>query len=283
MRTPEAYKLFEIIEEFLATEIPKSIKEDLEFAEYANVSMGDERKFNLENPDLFNVAIVASGNGNVERQRMQNGSMTISTSPMAIKIWAGFKQYVSGDIDFPRMVEKVRASYLMKIKELIWTAFFETPAYNSDATYNIADTGGIDTDHIDTLADHVSASNGQSKVMIVASKSFLNAYAGSSLSDGQKDEMAKKGYIEMFNGNLLVAVEHMHKANTDTFIFDNNTAILLPIASDKIVKIVEEGKPYIMDTPININGDMSKEYLFYIEVGVAVAVAIKYGRYTYTA
>ncbi len=38
-----------------------------------------------------------------------------------------------------------------------------------------------------------------------------------------------------------------------------------------------------MDTPININGDMSKEYLFYIEVGVAVAVAIKYGRYTYTA
>jgi len=283
MRKPEASALFELVEEWLGAEIPKSIQEDLQFAEYANVAWGQKRKFNLENPDLFNVAVVASGNGNVERQRMQNGSVEVTTAPMAIKIWANFKQYISGDIDFPRMVEKVKASYLMKIKELIWVSFFTTPAYNSDTTYNVADTGGINADNIDTLADHVSASNGQAKVMIVASKAFIKAYVGTTLSDGMLDELNKKGYVEMFNGNILMPVEHMHKANTDTFIFDNNTAILLPVASEKIVKIVEEGNPIIMDAPLNINGDMSKEYLYYVEVGVAVAVAKKYGRYTYTA
>lgn len=283
MRRPEAYRVFEIVEEYLGAEIPKSIQEDLTFAEYKNVKWGDKRKFYLENPDLFNVSIVASGNGNVARQRIQNGSVEVSTSPMAIKIWSAFKQYVSGDVNFVRMVEKVKASYLMKIKELIWTAFFTTPAYNSDTTYNIADTGGMDSDHIDTLADHVSAANGQATVMIVASKTFIKNYVGTTLSDGMLDELNKKGYVTMFNGNILMAVEHMHKANTDTFLFDNNTAILLPVGEEKIVKIVEEGTPIIDDAPINMKGDMSKEYLFYTEVGVAVVLAKKYGRYTYTA
>ena len=283
MRKPDAFRVYELVEEFLASEIQKSIAEDLQFAEYANVSWGDKRKFILENPDLFNVAIVASGNGNITRQRLQNGSVEIETSPMAIKVWASFKQYMSGEIDFPRMIEKVKGSYIAKIKELIWTAFFTTPAYNSDTTYNIADTDGIDVDQINTLADHVSASNNQAKIMIIASKGFLRSYAGSTLSDGQLEEMAKNGYVSMYDGNILMAIEHMHKPNSDTFLSDNNTAILLPIASEKIVKIVEEGTPIILDPVVNINGDMSKEYLFYTEVGVAVAVAKKYGRYTYTA
>jgi hypothetical protein len=49
-----------------------------------------------------------------------------------------------------------------------------------------------------------------------------------------------------------------------------------------MVKIIEEGTPIIEDSPLNVNGDMSKEYLFYREVGVGVVSGTRFGKYQWT-
>jgi hypothetical protein len=278
-----SYKMddfYAIVAEVVGNEVSEDLEQSFDFAEYANVAWGDERTFELDSPELFHAGVIAKGNGDIAIQNITNGFIDIATDAIAIKFAVPFMRWVSGRIDFDKLKRKVVSSYVKKVRTLVYKAFFETASYNSDSNYNVADTAGLDAGNLNALADKVGAAN-NSDVLIMATKPFIRSYAGNNtLSDIALEEIRMTGAVRMTDGNVLMAVDNVLDAD-DAFVLDDATAIIMPVNSGKIVKIVEEGETLIKEQ-VNMNGNMSKEYMFYKHLGVGVAAALKYGRYTFT-
>lgn len=279
--SPAMYDFYTVMLEEINADIPQSLEQALVFAEYANVSLGDQRIFAVDNPELFDIQVTAKGNGDVEVQRMSEDYITITTEALTAKFEVPFMRWASGRIDFDGMKQKVVDSYVRKLKTKVYEAFFAATGYNNDSKFNVADGSGFVIENLNTLIDRVSAANGQASVLTLASPAFIRQVAGSgALSDGQLEEIAETGFLRMKDGNMYMAIEHTVDENYD-FVFDNTTAIVLPVNGTNIVKIVEEGET-IFNEQTNINGNMSKEYMFQKFLGVGIATATINGRYEYT-
>lgn len=282
LRRANASKAFEIVEEFLTENISGRVNAELPFATVKSVEFGQKVSFKLENPDLYNVAIVAKGNGNGERQRLENGRVEVSTDAMEIKVFHTFLEYMSGQVSFAEIANKVMESYVSAIRDEVHEVLLASTAYNGDTNMNVTVTGAFDADKLELMADQVRAKNQVNKAYIVATRNFLRSYVGSTLSDGQREELADKGYVEMWNGNILIAITQTTKHNSFDLSFDDKTALVLPATNVELIKIVEEGEDMMIEGDLNMKGNMDKELLFYRHTGVAVANAIIWGKYSYT-
>lgn len=284
LRRPEAYKFFEIIETYIMARTSETLEKELQIAEYKNVGWGDKNEFILENPDLFDVLVTSVGNGNVRRQRIEDGSVSIATEPRIIRIFENFKRFMAGRTNWSAMIEKVAQSYVKSIKEEVWTALYGAVSAGGSTVYNVAELGGVvDTDNLDTLIDHVQAANNGADVLIMGTKAALRKLTGSTVAEIALEDVYKTGVYQFYNGVPLLPIAQMHKANSDTFLLDNEKVFVMPVGSDKIVKIVEEGDAIIgnFSPEDNIRGDMSAEYVYYREVGVGVVTTTKFGVYSW--
>lgn len=282
LRRADTSKAFEIVEDFLSDNIKGKVSEAFPFATVKTVSWGQKVTFRLENPELYNVAIVAKGNGNGERQRLENGMVEVATDAMEIKVYHTFLEYMSKQVSFASIAIKVMESYISAIREEVHAVLLASSAYNGDSNLNVTVTGAFDATKLEELAEKVKAKNNVGKAYIVATQTFLNGYVGNTLSDGQAEELADKGYVKMWNGNILVAIKRTTKHNSFDLTFDNLTALVLPATDVSLIKIVEEGEDLMLEGDLNMKGNMDKELLFYRHTGVALANAIVWGKYDFT-
>ena len=206
----------------------------------------------------------------------------MSTDAMEIKVFHTFLEYMSGQVSFAEIANKVMESYVSAIRDEVHEVLLASTAYNGDTNMNVTVSGAFDADKLELMADQVRAKNQVNKAYIVATRNFLRSYVGSTLSDGQKEELADKGYVEMWNGNILIAITQTTKHNSFDLSFDDKTALVLPATNVELIKIVEEGEDMMIEGDLNMKGNMDKELLFYRHTGVAVANAIIWGKYTYT-
>lgn len=284
LRRPEAYKFFEIIESYIMARTSETLEKELQIAEYKNVAWGDKNEFILENPELFEVLVTAVGNGNVRRQRIEDGYVTLATEPRIIRIFENFKRFMAGRTNWTLMIEKVSQSYVKSIKEEVWAALYGAVSAGGSTVYNVAEVGGaVDTDNLDTLIDHVQAANNGADVAIMGTKAALRKIVGTSVAEIALEDVYKTGIYQFYNGVPLLPIAQMHAANSDTFLLDNEKVFVLPMGMDKIVKIVEEGEAIIgtFKPEDNIRGDMSAEYVYYREVGIGVVTTTKFGVYSW--
>lgn len=280
MRGSKGEAYFALLEEYIAERGSTLVRETLPFVDFRNEAWGDDTVFEIENRDLFNVMVVAKGNGNVLRQRIVNKTVVIEKDALVIKIFDNFKRFLAGRVNWVSMIEKVAQSYAKEIQERIMTAFYNTAPVNGNATFNKNDAGGFEVDTVRDLIDHVQAENQDSEVAIVGTRQALINFAPVIATDEANKDMYEKGYYTTAEGYKLIPVRQMHKKNTFDFLLDNKQVMVIPMTDEPMVKVVEEGNPIITDRPLN-EGDMSKEYLFYTEVGVGVITGSRYGRYTW--
>lgn len=270
--------IFEIVEEVLGIIVERRMEQEFSnFAEYKNVNWGDQKLFTLENPNLFEVATIVDGTGNLLRQRLENGKLLVETYMRGVKIYEEFYRFLAGRIDWPKLVSKVADSYINKIYTLVYTAMYDS--YNSaKPTYNI--TGAYSATELDTMIDHVEAAN-QAEALILGTRKALAKITGPYVSDSMKDDFNKRGFFANYNGRELQEIRQVHTPGTDTFAINDSFIMVLPAGGERIVKIVEEGDSIIQETPGGKTADMSLEYLFLRKSGIAVVTTRSKGIYRF--
>lgn len=266
------YEIFEIIQETISPIINDRLEEVMgQFAEVRNIAWGDTIVFDVDNPDLFEVAMVADGTGNIRRQRLDNGRLPVEISTFAVSIYDEFYRFLAGRINWGQVVAKVVKSYEREIAIAVNNALYG--AYNNiDPLFKY--TGTYNEDEIVRVCQNIEALYGSA--MIVGTTAALRPLKPSYVGDATKDQYNALGRVGVFNGYETVALTQSFKVGTYDFNLSNSDLLVLPAISSKFVKIVTEGTPIIIDKQ-NEQGDLSIEHTFIQKAGVAVSFTDKYG------
>jgi hypothetical protein len=269
-------EFFEIIEEALTELVQEGLEKQFEqFAEIRNINWGDSKVFTVEDRELFKVAVIADGNGNLRRQRIDRGEFTVDVSTRGVKIYEELYRLLAGRVDWNAMVDRVARSYNNEIATQVYNALYNsfdqlTATYAVSAAYTEAT--------LTSLAQHVEASTG-ANVVIYGTKASLSKVAPSVVSDNMRDKRNIEGFYGVVNGYELREIKQAHVPGTDNFAINDSFLLVVPNLNDKMVKIVVEGDAIIQEQAGGQTADMSQEYTFIMKSGIAVVPSSNYGIY----
>lgn len=265
------YKIFRILQETISPIVNDRIVETMgRFAEVRNVAWGDTTRFEIENPDLFEVAVIADGTANLRRQRLDNGYVDVSMSNYGIAIYDEFYRFLAGRTNWAQMVDKVAKSYEKKLAESVYAAIYGS--YNSlDAEFKY--TGTYDEDELLRVLQAVEAVYGNA--MVVGTKAALAKIKPDYVGEAGKDGYNALGFMSVFRGYEAVSLTQFFKAGTNEFGLSNTDLLILPSASEKIVKIVHEGDAIIQDK--QNDSDLTIEHTFIKKAGVGLGITDRFG------
>jgi hypothetical protein len=270
---------FEIIETILDQLIVEGWENNKffdKFVDYKDLNLGDTNVFLIEDPSLFNVAMIAEGTTNLRKQRLDSKSITVTTDIYGVAIREELNRVLAGRINFGTLVDRVAKSFNQKIMTLIYNQFYS--AYSSlPSTYNI--TGTYAEADLVTLIQHVEAATGR-KAEIWGTKSALSKVTTAIVSDSAKEEYNQLGYFGKFNGTPMYEIEQVHTPGTHTFAINDSVVWVIP-GETKPVKFVTEGDAIVVDNSGNALGmaDLSMDYTLLKRFGISTIVASKFGVY----
>lgn len=268
--------IFEILEVVINESLQEGLKNQFEgFAEYRNLAWGDENKFIVPNKDIYKVALISDGNGNIRRQRLRDGSeFSISLDTYGIKIGEDFHRFLAGRIQWADLMALIAESFKRDLTQRIADAVMASYGrYNSTYHYS---KNAVTEDDIINMAMHIEARTGE-KVAIYGTKFALRKLAPSDISDSMKDGKNSTGYYGNIAGVDLREIAQSHKYGTDDFAIDNNFLLFLPQNADKMVKVVNEGDAIIQDLAGGISADMMQEYFICNRFGVSIITSKVFG------
>lgn len=275
-------EVFEIVEEVLDQLIVEGWKQDdffMQFVEERNVNFGDKVEFYVPDRSLLTVSKVSNGHWDLRRQRLNAGdTVTVSTLPYAVAIYEDFYRVLSGRIDWAEFVDKVAKSFNQKIRQDIYDKFMGAIDY---LPAEFRETGSYDEDKFVEIIQHVEASNGDRKINIAGTRKALRQVTGTadtSWSDKMKDERNQLGIVRYWEGYPLMPIKQVHKPGTFNFAVNDNRLTVLP--ADKPIKMVYEGGSQIKEVSDGLtNQDMSYEYMFVANLGIATIFNVLFGMY----
>lgn len=273
-------EIFEILEEIVQETVHEGLTDVLDgFVEYRNLALGDTNEFYVPDNKYFRVATISDGNGNLRRQRMRDGqTYQVPVQIKGVKIYEEFVRFMSGRVNFLDMIARVGESMVKEVKEEIYQAVITNfREAGAGTVYRQTISGGVPTEKdILTVAKHLEAKTG-AKVVIYGS-----ALALSNLDIKYPDNESKairngQGFFGKVAGIDAVEIPPMHKIGTDEFIFEDDAILLLPQTNDKMVKVVNEGEAFIVDSDALNRVDLQTEYLLTQKLGIAVVPSSKFG------
>jgi hypothetical protein len=170
--------IFEILEVVINETLQEGLKNQFDgFAEYRNLAWGDENLFTVPNHDIFKVALISDGNGNIRRQRLRDGQeFSISLDTYGIKIGEDFHRFLAGRVQWADLMGLIAESFKRDLTQRIADAVMDSyQKYNG--TYHFS--GGVTEDQLIQLAMHIEARTG-SKVAVYGTKLALRKLAPAS-------------------------------------------------------------------------------------------------------
>ena len=275
-------EVFEIMEEVLEVTITDGMITPFfdQFVEYRDLDLGDSAEFYVEDRTMLSVARHAGNHWDIRRQKLNIGdTFTVKTEPMAAAVYADFKRFLAGRVDFAKLIEKVGQAFTQELNDRIHAEFMSTIDY---LPTEFKETGTYNEANLIDLAEHVQAANQGSEIIIAGTRSALSKLSNKeTLSDGMRDQLNRNGVLEYWNGYSLLPIPQSHKPNTFEFAIDQNRLIILP-ANAKPIKVVKEGMPLVKEVSDGLeNKDMSMEYKFIAQYGVATVFNLLYGQYQF--
>jgi hypothetical protein len=268
-------EIFEILEEIINETLQEGLKSQFDgFAEYRNLAWGDTNLFKVPANNNFRVSLVSDGNGNIRRQRLQDGSeFMVGLDTYAIKIGEDFHRFLAGRVQWAELMGGIAESFKRDLTQRIYTAVYSSYGkYNS--TYHFS--GTLTEDQLVELSMHIQARTGES-VAVYGTKLALRKLAPSAITDSMNDSKNELGYYGTISGITLREIEQSHKYGTDEFAIDNNMVLVLPQNADKMVKVVNEGDAIIQDQQGGTSSDMMQEYFIANKFGVSVITSKVFG------
>ena len=276
-KTFRKYKteIFEILEVIINETLQEGLRSQFDgFAEYRNLAWGDENKFVVPANNIFRVALISDGNGNIRRQRLRDGQeFSVSLDTYGIKVGEDFHRFLAGRVDWSEFMNGIAESFRRDLTQRIYKAVMSSYGkYNG--TYHR--TGTLTEDELIELAMHIQARTGE-KVIVYGTKLALRKLAPSAVTEEMLNRKNEVGFYGMIAGIELREIEQSHEYGTDEFAIDNDMLLVLPQNADKMVKVVNEGDAIIQDIAGGQSADMMQEYFICNRFGVSVITSKVFG------
>lgn len=270
-------EIFEILEEIINETLQEGLKNQFDgFAEYRNLAWGDENLFKTPVNNIFRVALVSDGNGNIRRQRLRDGQeFSVSLDTYAIKIGEDFHRFLAGRVQWAELMAGIAESFKRDLTQRIADAVYGSFG-KYGATYHKGFTGVPTEDDLITMAMHIQARTGE-KVAIYGTKLALRRLAPSQVTESMKDARNSVGYYGNIAGIDLREIEQSHAYGTDNFAIKDDFVLMLPQNADKMVKVINEGDAVIQDQQAGQTSDMMQEYFVANRFGISVITSKVYG------
>ena len=270
-------EIFEILEEIINETLHEGLGNQFDgFAEYRNLAWGDENLFKTPANNIFRVALVSDGNGNIRRQRLRDGQeFSVSLDTYAIKVGEDFHRFLAGRVDWAEFMAGIAESFKRDLTQRIADAVFNSFG-EYGAEYHKTFSAVPTEDELVTMAMHIEARTGE-KVAVYGTKLALRKLAPSQISENLKDARNSVGYYGEIAGIELREIAQSHNYGSDTFAIDNNFILMLPQNADKMVKVINEGDAIIQDQQGGVTSDMMQEYFIANKFGVSVITSKVYG------
>lgn len=270
-------EIFEILEEIINETLQEGLKDQFEkFAEYRNLAWGDTNLFKVPANQIFRVALVSDGNGNIRRQRLRDGGeFSVSLDTYAIKIGEDFHRFLAGRVKWADLMAGIAESFRRDLNERIHKAVLASYG-RYGGTYHF--TGTLTEDKLVELAMHIEAKTGE-KVSVHGTKLALRKLAPSAgqTTDEMRNQRNQTGYYGTIAGIDLLEIAQSHKYGSDEFAISNDMILVLPQSVDKMVKVVNEGDAIIQDQQAGTSADMMQEYFIANKFGVSVITSKVFG------
>lgn len=273
-------EIFEILEEVLDVTLDESLRDELDsLVEYRNLKLGDTVLFNVPRKNIYKVAIISDGNGNMRRQRVIGGeSLTISTSIYGVKIYEEWSRFMAGRIDWLGMIRDVAESLATDVKNRIYnTLVNHFQEAGADDEYRQTISGRVPTEReILTMAKHIEAKTGQT-VTIYGTALALNQLELTQPSDEDLRNKNRQGYLGTVAGIPTKEIKPTHKAGTNEFETESDFLILVPEGGDRMIKVVNEGESFIQEAVGAESVDRTKEYEVINKFGISIMPTSQFG------
>jgi hypothetical protein len=271
--------IFTVMEDILDVLITEGLEDQFsEFVDYRNVNHGDRPIFMVDDYHLFPVATIAAGTNNLRKQRLERTGTIVPTAYKGVGIYEELERFLAGKVDWNKLIAKIQRSFNAQIAADINAAIVS--AYTAlNATYKVA--GAWDLTAFNTLIQHVEAATDR-KAMVAGSRTSLQKAAPQYVAYGGQmvDQRNQDGFFKVIDGTTFAELKQSHVPGTDNFAI-GNFLLVLPTGEEKIVKLVLEGEPEIVEASNGNNGnaDDSVEYTFRKKYGIAVVTSTRYGVY----
>lgn len=273
------YEIYEVMSELLTTTTAELSRDMFEhIAQFKDTELGDRIEFIVENPELYEVSVIASGTNDLLRQKLINGKAQTTGFDLGVKIYAEFNEFMTGRIDWDKCVEKVAKSFNVAIAELIakeWKTAYDT------VSSDLKVTGDIDENKLVELVQKVE-SQGQGKAFIYGSKTALAKIPNITTLEANAREDREKGYVSMFKGTECVELQNKYDLATKKWVLENDILFIVP-SEVKPILIGFEGDAFVMDDETGERLDRQVEYEMTRKVHLGVLKNQVYGIYDYSA
>lgn len=273
------YEIYEVMSELLTTTTAELSRDMFEhIAQFKDTELGDRIEFIVENPELYEVSVIASGTNDLLRQKLINGKAQTTGFDLGVKIYAEFNEFMTGRIDWDKCVEKVAKSFNVAIAELIakeWKTAYDT------VSSDLKVTGDIDENKLVELVQKVE-SQGQGKAIIYGSKTALAKIPNITTLEANAREDREKGYVSMFKGTECVELQNKYDLATKKWVLENDILFIVP-SEVKPILIGFEGDAFVMDDETGERLDRQVEYEMTRKVHLGVLKNQVYGIYNYSA
>ena len=271
------YDVFELISVAVDAVLPTLLTNQFDqIADVRNVGLGDKPVFKVQDPRMVRVARVASGTQELRRQTVTSKNFTIDTEWIGAEVYAEFEQFMAGDLDWNKLVDKIATSMAAYIQERMGEAL--TAAYT---TINAKDRiDGVATiDKLVALATRIQT-KANAPVAIYGTKSALAKIAEMAnvtlFSGAMKDEFNNNGYLGTVRGIKLIEIPQAFKVNKDEFALDDTKVLVLP-EGEKIIGVVFEGATQTVEPEYTSRNDLQLGFKTLEKVGVSVLQMKVYG------
>ena len=270
-------EIFEILEEIINETLHEGLANQFDgFAEYRNLAWGDENLFKTPVNNIFRVALVSDGNGNLRRQRLRDGQeFSVGLDTYAIKVGEDFHRFLAGRVDWAEFMVGIAESFKRDLTQRIADAVMDSfGKYGS--TYHKALTTAPTEEELVTMAMHIEARTGE-KVAVYGTKLALRKLAPSNITEAMNNSRNAVGYYGEIAGIQLHEIAQSHKYGTDDFAIDNGFIMLLPQNVDKMIKVINEGEAIIQDQQGGTTSDMMQEYFIANKFGISIITSKAFG------
>lgn len=284
--------LFDLIEEVVPNLLQSGWQDNPffnEFVEVRNMDIGDQNVFYTEDETILTVSKVSGNHWDLDRQRLGKGAtFSVTTSWYGIAVYSEYEKLLTGLEDFATFVTKLYEAVDRFVNESIYETFVSAAAQlpggagGAGQWVKTGDLSAVTKDTFMTLIEDVQMATGMD-VVIMGTKAALTKLEGMQnidwVSSEMKNERYTTGKMGFFEGVRLVEIKQGFKLNDTTQrLVDDKQLFIMPVGSNKFVKVVNEGNPEMRQIQDNVTAqDMAYDFRYMFKMGVGVQIGLRFG------
>lgn len=258
-----------------------------EFVERKSLNLGDTNEFYTEQDIILTVSELSGNHHDLIRQKLGHGkSFQVKTSWYGVKVYTDLEMFMSGRIDWAKLVQKISEALAKKADDMIYTSFMGAGALLPNSS-QFNKTGALTADKLGTLCEDVATATGE-EVVIMGTRAALGKLTAIGdvdwISNSMKEDLHKTGRLGYWNGYRLVELKQVFAPNdTSVKLVDNNKLMVMPSGENRFIKMFNEGDTQISESTDGSKMDKTIEYECQTKMGVATLIQKYFGVYNITA